>query len=126
MQNTFSQSGNDSKWFSKKSFFIIGMWNWTPPHFMEKTILNFHFDCLNPSLINLQTVTTSLTMPRCHLQNSGATKVYVIIEINKTQLSTLHISAFFHIWGDLLRSVRHIKNEVKLNFQETCKSNSIK
>ena len=27
VQNTFSQSGNDSKWFSKKSFFRISMWN---------------------------------------------------------------------------------------------------
>ena len=51
MQNTFSQSGNDSKWFSKKSFFRIAMWNSrSPPPFMEKTILNFHFDYLNPSL----------------------------------------------------------------------------
>ena len=50
MQNTFSQSGNDSKWFSKKSFFRIGMWNSRPPPFMAKTILNFHFDYWNPSL----------------------------------------------------------------------------
>ena len=35
----------------KKSFFRIGMWNSRlPPPFMEKTILNFHFDYLNPSL----------------------------------------------------------------------------
>ena len=54
MQNTFSQSGNDSKWFSKKSFFRIGMWHSRPPRdpppFMANTILNFHFDYLNPSL----------------------------------------------------------------------------
>ena len=50
MQNTFSQSGNDSKWFSKKSFFRIGMWNSRPP-FMEKNILNFHFDYLIIRLI---------------------------------------------------------------------------
>ena len=31
MQNTFSQSGNDSKWFLKKSFFKIGMWHSRPP-----------------------------------------------------------------------------------------------
>ena len=31
MQNTFSQSGNDSKWFFKKSFFRIGMWHSRPP-----------------------------------------------------------------------------------------------
>ena len=31
MQNTFSQSGNDSKWFSKKSYFRIGMWHSRPP-----------------------------------------------------------------------------------------------
>ena len=47
MQNTFSQSGNDFKWFSKKSFFRIGMWNSRPPPpFMEKKLLNFHFDYL--------------------------------------------------------------------------------
>ena len=51
MQNTFSQSGNDSKWFSKKSFFRIGMWNSRPPPSWKKTILNFHFDYLHPSLI---------------------------------------------------------------------------
>ena len=31
-----------------------------------------------------------------------------------------------HRWGDLLRSVRHIKDEVKLNFQENSESNSKK
>ena len=56
MQNTFSQSGNDSKWFSKKSFFRIGMWHSRPPRdpppppFMANTILNFHFDYPHPSL----------------------------------------------------------------------------
>ena len=54
MQNTFSQSGNDSKWFLKKSFFRIGMWHSRPPRapspFMANTILNFHFDYLIPSL----------------------------------------------------------------------------
>ena len=51
MQNTFSQSGNDSKWFLKKSFFKIGMWHSRPPPFMANAILNFHFDYLTPSLI---------------------------------------------------------------------------
>ena len=55
MQNTFSQSGNDSKWFLKKSFFKIGMWHLRPPRdppppFMANAILNFHFDFLTPSL----------------------------------------------------------------------------
>ena len=51
MQNTFSQSGNDSKWFLKKSFFQnMNVELETPPTFMEKTILNFHFDYLTPSL----------------------------------------------------------------------------
>ena len=53
MQNTLSQSGNDSKWFSKKSFFRIGMWHLRPPPFMAKAILNFHFDYLKPSLAQL-------------------------------------------------------------------------
>ena len=55
MQNTFSQSGNDSKWFLKKSFFKIGKWHSRPPRdpppFMANAILNFHFDFLTPSLI---------------------------------------------------------------------------
>ena len=53
MQNTFSQSGNDSKWFLKKSFFkIAGKRDplETPPSFMANAILNFHFDYLTPSL----------------------------------------------------------------------------
>ena len=54
MQNTFSQSGNDSKWFLKKSFFKIGMWHSRtprdPPPFMANAILNFHFDYVTPSL----------------------------------------------------------------------------
>ena len=54
MQNTFSQSGNDSKWFLKKSFFKIGKWHSRPPRdpppFMANAILNFHFDYLTPSL----------------------------------------------------------------------------
>ena len=56
MQNTFSQSGNDSKWFLKKSFFKIGKWHSRPPRdpppFMANAILNFHFDFLKPSLIH--------------------------------------------------------------------------
>ena len=54
MQNTFSQSGNDSKWFLKKSFFKIGKWHSRPPRdpppFMANAILNFHFDYWHPSL----------------------------------------------------------------------------
>ena len=54
MQNTFSQSGNDSKWFSRKSFFKIGIWHSRPPRdpppFMVNTILNFHFDYWHTSL----------------------------------------------------------------------------
>ena len=54
MQNTFSQSGNDSKWFLRKIIFqnrYVALK--TPsrplPSFMANTILNFHFDYLNPS-----------------------------------------------------------------------------
>ena len=52
MQNTFSQSGNNSKWFFKKIIFqntyveIVTH----PPSIMEKSILNFHFDYLTTSL----------------------------------------------------------------------------
>ena len=54
MQNTFSQSGNDSKWFLKKIIFQNSlMANETPsrpPPFMANAILNFHFDFPHPSL----------------------------------------------------------------------------
>ena len=46
MQNTFSQSGNDSKWFLKKSFSIEVE---TPP-LHGKIHLKFPFDYLHPSL----------------------------------------------------------------------------
>ena len=66
MQNTFSQSGNDSKWFLKKSFFKIGMWQSRPPRdpppFMANAILNFHFDFLKPSL----------STTRFHPKNAGS------------------------------------------------------
>ena len=42
MHNTFSQSGNDSKSLLKNHF--------SEHPFMEKSILNFDFDYLNPSL----------------------------------------------------------------------------
>ena len=50
MQNTFSQSGNDSKWFSKKSFFRIGMWNPRPPPLHGKIHLKFPFWLFAPLL----------------------------------------------------------------------------
>ena len=48
MQNTFSQSGNDSKWFSKKSYFRIGMWHSRPPPLHGKYHLKFPFWLLEP------------------------------------------------------------------------------
>ena len=55
MQNTFSQSGNDSKWFLTKIIFqnryVALETGLDPPPFMANAILNFHFDYLNPSLI---------------------------------------------------------------------------
>ena len=54
MQNTFSQSGNDSKWFLTKIIFqnryVALKTPSRPPPFMANAILNFHFDFLNPSL----------------------------------------------------------------------------
>ena len=54
MQNTFSQLGNDSKWFLKKSFFqnryVALETPSRPPPLIANAILNFHFDYLNPSL----------------------------------------------------------------------------
>ena len=61
MQNTFSQSGNDSKWFLTKIIFqnrYVALE--TPPPFMANAILNFHFDFLNPSLISKQRFTILL------------------------------------------------------------------
>ena len=47
MQNTFSQSGNDSKWFLTKIIFKIGMWHSrpvsTPPSLHGKCHLKFPF-----------------------------------------------------------------------------------
>ena len=62
MQNTFSQSGNDSKWLLKKSFFRIGIWHSRPPPFMAKTIFNFHFEDLTPSLIQLTEIILLLSI----------------------------------------------------------------
>ena len=55
MQNTFSQSGNDSKWFLTKIIFqnryVALETPSRPPPFMANAILNFHFDYWHPSLI---------------------------------------------------------------------------
>ena len=56
MQNTFSQSGNDSKWFLTKiicqnGYVALETPFETPPPFMANAILNFHFDFLNTSLM---------------------------------------------------------------------------
>ena len=54
MQNTFSQSGNDSKWFLTKIIFqnryVALETPRDPPPFMANAILNFHFDFPHPSL----------------------------------------------------------------------------
>ena len=59
-QNTFSQSGNDSKWFLTKIIFQNRYMalnpGLDPPPFMANAILNFHFDYLNPSLTKLTSV----------------------------------------------------------------------
>ena len=52
MQNTFSQSGNDFKYFLKKIIFqnrYVAL-ETPPPPFMANAILNFHFDFLTTSL----------------------------------------------------------------------------
>ena len=54
MQNTFSQSGNDSKWFLTKIIFqnryVAIETPSRPPPFMANAILNFHFDYPHTSL----------------------------------------------------------------------------
>ena len=54
MQNTFSQSGNDSKWFLKNIIFqnryVALETPSRPPPFMANAILNFHFDYWHTSL----------------------------------------------------------------------------
>ena len=56
MQNTFSQSGNDSKWFLRKIIFqnryVALETPSRPPPFMANAILNFHFDFPHTSLTN--------------------------------------------------------------------------
>ena len=49
MQNTFSESGNDSKWFLKNHFSDYVCWTRDPSPFIEKVIFNFHFDYLTIS-----------------------------------------------------------------------------
>ena len=44
------------------------MWNSRPPPFMEKTILNFHFDYLTPSLRNLSIGNRAQLLPQEGLQ----------------------------------------------------------
>merc|ERR1712209_68790 len=72
VQNTFSQSGNDSKWFLKKSFFKIGMWHLRPPRdpppFMANAILNFHFDYWH----------TSLNFIQCYFPNHSVSSQKVV------------------------------------------------
>ena len=56
MQNTFSQSGNDSKWFLTKIIFqnryvALETPSRPRPPFIANAILNFHFDYWHPSLI---------------------------------------------------------------------------
>ena len=61
MQNTFSQSGNDSKWFLIKIIFqnrYVALETPSrpprdPPPFMANAILNFPFDFPHTSLIHL-------------------------------------------------------------------------
>ena len=88
MQNTFSQSGNDSKWFLTKIIFqnryvALETGLDPPPPFMANAILNFHFDFLHTSLIynhgpsiesNECLSPKSITMPSP--QNVAIVKVY--------------------------------------------------
>ena len=53
VQNTFWQSGSDSRWFLNNYFSKYLNGTRDPPH-MEKSILNFHYDYWNPSLKTLQ------------------------------------------------------------------------
>ena len=87
MQNTFSQSGNDSKWFLTKIIFQNSlMANETPsrppPSFMANAILNFHFDFLNPSLTIIYSWTSDLSFPPHSHQLS--TPISLFPYINKT------------------------------------------
>ena len=53
MQNTFSRSGNDSKWFLKKIIFqntLMARKNPAPPSSWQIPISNFHISFLNPAL----------------------------------------------------------------------------
>ena len=89
MQNTFSQSGNDSKWFLKKSFFKIGKWQTRPPRdphpFMANAILNFHFDYLTTSLIKSLSILRTNTRPK----NSLTQILFSVFEIISALLVVL-------------------------------------
>ena len=63
MQNTFSQSGNDSKWFLIKIIFQNRYVALGPPPFMANAILNFHFDYWHTSLM----VNTVTRMMKTHI-----------------------------------------------------------
>ena len=67
MQNTFSQSGNDSKWFLIKIIFqnryvALETPSETHPPFMANAILNFHFDYPHLSLIETTSIMVMMLM----------------------------------------------------------------
>ena len=78
MQNTFSQSGNDSKWFLTKIIFqnryVALETPSRPPPFMANAILNFHFDFLNPSLTVKTSFQVSLFCPVSTLKSPKGTE----------------------------------------------------
>ena len=84
MQNTFPKSGNDSKWFSKKSFFRIGMWNSSPPPFMEKNHLKFPFWLFE-------------SLPKQFCLRGGFDVPYSRFFHERSIQKTFDISIYFHI-----------------------------
>ena len=76
MQNTFSQSGNDSKWFLTKIIFqnryVALETGLDPPPFMANAIFNFHFDFLNTSLRYSDSYIPDLSQPSTACFMSGS------------------------------------------------------
>ena len=87
MQNTFSQSGNDSKWFLTNIIFqnryVALETGLDPAPFMANAILNFHFDFPHPSL----TSSCSLTILRKNQGNTRRFKSKYPISTKRTKQS---------------------------------------
>ena len=128
MQNTFSQSGNDSKWFLKKSFFKIGMWHSRPPRapppFMANAILNFHFDFLNPSLIgNIFLILRNCITQMFHFRDQkSCCRLFSSLASYGLQCSLTNVRNSCRVFGSSLKKCENFVHAVDLIIQYIYKS----